>query len=91
MALSPEEILTLTSRGWFMNKRKLSPEEVMEIKDEAEGFSKSLLWDLMRKELEYQAFVRGRKGITDRDNDACHYLFYSLDLMEKYLENCRKL
>lgn len=90
-ALTEEDVLTITNKGWFLNRRKLAPEEVAHIKAEATDFEKSLLWTLMRKDIEWAAFVLGRKAKTDEENLACHYMFYNLDIMERYLRNVNKL
>lgn len=91
VALTDDDILLMTNKGWFLNKRKLSPEELGELKQEAMDFKKSALWQLMQRDLEYHAFLRGRKAQTDEDNLACHYLFYNLDLIQQYINNCSKL
>ena len=90
-AVNEDDILRITNKGWFLNKKKLTPEEVSYLKEEANSFNESLLWKLMSREIEYVAFIRGRKSKTDEDNLACHYMFYNLDLIQKYLENCKKL
>ena len=90
-ALTSDDVLSITNRGWFLGKRKLADEEVANLKDEAKAFERSLLWKLMSRDIEYAAFVRGRKAKTDDENLACHYMFYNLDIIEQYIRNCRKL
>jgi hypothetical protein len=90
-ALTEEDVLSMTNRGWFVNRRALSPEEIANLKDEARAFETSTLWAYMSKDIEYVAFVRGRKAKTDEENLACHYMFYNLDIIAQYIRNCRKL
>lgn len=90
-AVSSEDIITITSRGWVTENRTLTQEERQQIKMEAQDLADSTLWKYLSKELEYAAFVRGRKATNDEDNMACHYMFYNLDLIEQFLERCRKL
>lgn len=90
-AISEDEILIMTNKGWFLNKHKLSPEELVDLKQQAADLEGSILWQLMSKDIEYQAFLRGRKAKTDEDNLACHYMFYNLDLIAKYISNLKKL
>ena len=71
----------------MLGKVKLTPELIVSLREEAKAMRDSELWEFMRKELEYVAFVRGRKSITDEDNLATHYMFYNLDIMENFLEN----
>lgn len=91
VAITEDDILQMTSKGYFLNKRKLSQEELMQLAEDARAFEGSLLWQVMEKEIEYTAFVRGRKAQTSEDNLACHYMFYNLDLLKKFLRNCSKL
>lgn len=90
-AVNEDDVLRMTSEGWLLNNRKFAPEELSQLGDDARSFQQSFLWKLMRKDVEYTAFVRGRQALTDRDNDACHYMFYNLDILEKFLNNCAKL
>ena|SRR3990167_3819957 len=89
--VNEDDLLVITNQGWVSKGRRLTPEEKAEIKAQANEFSQSLLWEFISKELEYQAFVRGRKATTDRENDACHLMFYNLDIIEKFLIRCRTL
>lgn len=89
-AVNEDDILRITSEGYLLRKRKLSPEEVINIKEEAKSIVDSELWQMMMTELEYVAFIRGRKAKTDDDNLACHYLFYNLDLLKSFMNNLGK-
>ena len=90
-ALTPEDVLTFSNRGWFLNNRKLAPDEIGELKEQARNFRESFLWNVIRRDIEYAAFVTGRKAKTDEENLASHYMFYNLDVIERFLENCTKL
>jgi hypothetical protein len=90
-AVNEEDLLLITNHGWVSRGRKLSAEEKAEIKAQANDFADSLLWEYISKELEYAAFVRGRKAMTDRDNDASHFMFYNLDLIQQFLKRCQNL
>lgn len=89
-ALTKDDILVMTNRGWYVNRHKLTSDEMVSLREEAKAFMGSTLWSLMLRDLEYQAFVRGRKAKTNEDNLACHYMFYNLDLIEQYIKNCIK-
>src|SRR3990167_7208953 len=86
-AVNEDDILRITSQGYLLRKRRLTPEEVISLKEEAKSIRESALWSMMKSEVEYVAFVTGRKAKTDTDNLASHYLFYNLDLLDKFLEN----
>lgn len=90
-AVNEDDLLLITNQGWVSKGRKLTPEERAEIKAQANDFSQSILWEFISKEMEYSAFVRGRKATTDRDTDATFYLYWNLDLIQKFLDRCRTL
>ncbi len=90
-AVDERDLLLITSTGWVSRGRKLTPEEKAEIKAQAQDFSQSILWEFISKELEYAAFVRGRKSTTDIDNYMTLAMFYNLDLIQKFLDRCRTL
>ncbi|HEC65054.1 MAG TPA: hypothetical protein ENI23_07165 [bacterium] len=89
-AVNEDDILRITSQGYLLRNRKLTPEEIISIKEEAKSIRESEIWRLMTTELEYVAFIRGRKAKTDEDNLATHYLFYNIDLMQQFLNNIIK-
>ena len=86
-----DDLLLITNRGWVSKGRKLTSEEMAEIKAQAKDLSDSILWQFISKELEYQAFVTGRKARTDRDVDATFYMYYNLDLIQQFLDRCKAL
>jgi len=88
--VNEDDVLKVTSKGYLLRNRKLTPEEVASLREEAKIFRESELWTLMRTELEWVAFVRGRKSKTNEDNLATHYLFYNVDIIEQFLRNLGK-
>lgn len=91
-ALTEEDILTMSNRGWFLNKRKLSQEEIAELKDEAQALKDSVLWRLMMRDIKYSANVRMfEKGSIDGNNIFGRAMLYNLELLNSFIENCRKL
>ena len=88
--VTEDEILRITSEGFMVNKRKLEVDEIHALRAEAREFKESMVWKFMCNELEYVAFVRGRKSTTDMDNYGTHAMFYNLDLMQKFLDNLSK-
>jgi hypothetical protein len=88
--ISEEEILQVTSNGYLYGKRKLGPEEVATIRSEARDFKESDVYRFMVLELEYLAFIRGRKSTSDMDNYATLMMFHNIDLMNKFLDNLAK-
>ena len=93
-AISEEDILTISSEGFLYHKRKLMPDEVSALKAEAKILKDSFLWKLMKREVEYMAYMRmtAHAKMTDGINDIIFgkALFYSTDLMRKFLDNMSK-
>lgn len=54
-AISEDDILTIVGKEWFYKKRKLTREEMLILKEEAASFEKSLLYELMYRDLRYLA------------------------------------
>lgn len=89
-AVNEDDVLRITSNGYLFKKRKLTPLEIKDLKEEAKSFKDSAFWEFMKSELEYVAFIRGRRAKTDEENLATHYLFYNIDLIEQFLNNMGK-
>ena len=88
--VNDDDILKITTEGYMLKNRKLTPEEVESIRDEAKSINDSELWHFMKTELEWIAFVKGRKSVTAEDNLACHYMFYNLDMIQAFLNRLSK-
>lgn len=54
--VSPEDILIITKKGkWLWKGKELGPEMVESLQSEAKYFSGSLLWKVLKTELQYSA------------------------------------
>lgn len=89
-AVSEDDILRITSTGYMAGKRKLERDEINLLREEANAWRESLIWDYMKKEVEWIAFVRGRKATSEKDTYASNAMYYNLDLMQKFLDNLSK-
>lgn len=86
-AVTEDDILQRTNDGFLYHKRKLSPEEVARLKEEARSMQESFLWKLMTKEVEFMAFLTmTARAKTNDDIIFGKAVFYSVDLMKKFLE-----
>ena len=91
-AVSEEDILRITNKGFFINKRKLTPEEIATLKDEADSLSNSFLWKIMTKDVEFMAFLQMSKQATKPDDIIFgKAMFYSLKILRDYLERLKTL
>ena len=89
-AVNEDDILSITSDGYLLRNRKLTPEEIISIREEARSIRESELWKLMKTEIGFVAYIRGRRAKSDDDNLACHYMFLNLEIMQNFLDNMSK-
>ena len=86
-AVSEEDILQITEDGYLHKRRKLTPQEVATLKEEAKMMQDSFLWKLMTKEVEYMAFLRMTAHAKTNDDIVFgKAVYYSTDLLKKFLE-----
>ena len=93
LAAIPEEaVLTVSNRGWFLNKRKLSPEEVAHLAETCRSFQESEVWKLVHNEIRYLANLQMfEKGIKEENTVFGRAMLYNLEIMEKFLVMCGRM
>ena len=90
--LFEEDILTQRSNGWYINGRKVSREDLLALADEARMWRKSVLWNYMRKQVHYMAYLRAtNKARTDKDIDHANAMYASLEVLERFIDRCTAL
>lgn len=90
--IDESEILRPTTRGWYIGKRKLGPEEIAGLKADAKHFSDSVIWQLMRRDIHYLAYVKATAGAsTEKDLFYANAMYHNLEILEKFIENCKTL
>lgn len=90
--IEPEELLRRTGPNMWEHKGKpLDPAIVSQIKDEARIFLKGRLWNIMKSELKYHAFIRLlEKGETTNDILAAKMLTYLADVVDTKIKELLK-
>ena len=92
VAVTDEDILTITNKGWFQGKRKLSEEEIMFLKEEAKALQESILWKMMVSELRWMANLRMFEKSAEEGNSAFgRALLYAIETERQYLDRVSKL
>jgi len=92
VALTEDDILTLTNKGWYLRGRKLSPEDIGQLKDEASMLKKSVLWELMSHDIRFLANDRMfEKSATEGNSVFGRAMLYNLNLMGQFLDRITKL
>lgn len=87
-AVSEDQILQISGRNFLYNHKNLSPEEIQSLREEAKMLKESFLWKIMTKETEFLAYqVMTSKAKTIDDIIWGKAIFYSIDLMNKFLNN----
>lgn len=90
VAVTEEEILTVTNKGWFRGNRPLTAEEKQAIIDDARSFRDSEVWKLMSNEIRWMANLRMfEKGTTAENTIFGRAMLYNLELIEKFIRNCK--
>ena len=85
--VSEEEVLLRARREYLLRGRSLPPEEINQLKDEARAFRESLMWKLMKTELEYVAFRHmSTDAKTTEDIFWGKAVFYAGNLYQKFLD-----
>lgn len=83
-----DDILRSREDGnWFFEGRQLTPGEVENLKKSAKAFRESLLWKVLKKDVQYQSnnkmFV---ESVTDLDIIAGKIWLYALDAIESRIK-----
>ena len=82
----------IVNRGWYVGKRKIPETEVAALREEAKQFSQSFLWELMRRDVHFIAYLRATaKARTDSDLIYAGAMYYDLELLETFIEKCKSL
>jgi hypothetical protein len=90
--ISEDSLLQLTADGWSIGKRKLKPEDLATLKLEAKEFEGSFIWRLMRNDIHYMAYLQATaKRRTDADAIYAGAMYRDLEILETFLEQCKKL
>src|SRR3990167_8134573 len=87
-AVHEEELLVFTNKGWYINHKRLTEEQVATLREEAREFQDSFLWRLMSHEIKFMAYLRGsNKARMPEDLIFSSAMYYDLELLEKFLKN----
>lgn len=90
--IDESEVLQLTSRGWYIGKHKLSGPEVSALKAEALDFQKSYLWQLMRRDVHYVAYLQSTtKRASELDAVYGGAMYRCLSILEEFIKQCQTL
>ena len=92
VAVTLDDILTITNRGVYIGKRKLTQEELMQIKDEAKQFQDSYTWKIMTRDVRYIANLRMfEQGIIPENTTFGRGMLYNLEIIEKFMQRVQNL
>lgn len=96
--IDPSTVLTLTNKGWYIGKRRISVEEASQLKAEAREFEGSYLWQLIRRDVHYIAYLQGTAKRRIGDEKAAQVdaiyagaMYKDLEIIEEFIERCKKL
>ena len=91
-AVTADEVLVLSGKDWLVGKRKLTNSEILDLKEEANSFTSSELYRLLKKEIRYQATLqRFDKAVVADDMLYGKAMLYNFELIDKYISNIASL
>lgn len=78
--------------GWYIGKRRLTPEDRAALRLEAKGFAGSFLWKMMRNDIHYLAYLQATaKRHTEADALYAGAMYRDLEVLEEFMKQCEKL
>jgi hypothetical protein len=91
-AVTEDEILIRSGKDWMIGEKKLSREQIMQIRDEAESFRHSMLYKYMRTEIKYEATLqRYDMAKTEDDMIFGKAMLYSFWLINRFIKKVSTL
>ena len=91
-AVHEDELLVVTSKGWYVGTHRIPQQEVTILKEEAREFRGSYLWKLMSQDVRYIAFLRAtNKATSGEDLLYSSAMYYNLQLLEEFMKKCESL
>ena len=91
-AVTDDEILLVSGKDWFLNKRKLTVEEILLLKEEAQSLKDSSLLKVLKKELKYgMTQQRYDKAKTIDDMIFGKAQAYCISQIEVFIDRISKL
>ncbi len=90
-AITEEDILVISGKDWLYKNRKLTAEEILLLKEEAQSFNTSTLYRLMYNELRFQAMKQMADDAVNIDDIIFgKAMLYSISLEKKFIRNIIK-
>lgn len=89
-AVTEDDILIMTNGKWLLQKKKLTDEEIGSLKEDAKHFSHSVLWELIKKDLYFLAYLRGsRKAKDANDVMFSNAMFYNISIIDQFINKLK--
>lgn len=93
---SDKHVLQVMTNGkdkyFYIGKRRLKEDEVIALRAEAKDFRGSFLWDLMRRDIHFLAYLQATaKRRADEDAIYAAAMYRDLEILETFIENCAEL
>ena len=92
VAITDDDILILSGKDWLMGNRKLSVEDIVDLKEEAKSFDESILWKLISNDIKFHAIQQmSDKALTTDDIVFGKAMLYNLGMIRKFIRNLKGL
>ena len=90
--VTEDDVMRLKDGKYILRGREITQEEVIQIRQDADIFKDSLIWNILRRELQLAANERMfDKSETIEDVVFGKAMLYNLDLIDKKLKNLSTL
>lgn len=91
-AVTEDQVLEIASKQWLVGTKKLSPGEILDLKQEAKSLRESGLYRLLIAEIRNKATLqRYDQAITADDMIFGKAMLYDFDLIQKFIRKVSQL
>lgn len=92
VAITEEDVLILSGKDWLIGRKKLTSEELIDLKEEAISFERSLLWKLISNDIKFHAIQQmSDKALSPDDIIFGKSMLYNLGMIRKFISNLKGL
>lgn len=87
-----EDLFRKEGNGWYIGRHRLTPEELNDLKAEADSLLESEIWKLMTREITWRSNLQMfEKARNENDIVFGKAQLYNWELAQKFLEQVRSL
>lgn len=90
VAVQTDDLLIPTNKGLYIGNRKLEPDEVSQLKEDAKMIQESFLWTRVRAEVKFVANLRMFEKSAEGDSSIFgRAMLYNFEIIEQFLDKLK--